>query len=71
MSNDGSQDPVWVFDPDAPNNGPTVNIAVWCLVALATIFLSLRVYCKFRRHRGLWWDDHVLIASWVRKRIQT
>ncbi|KAM0332157.1 hypothetical protein ACHAQA_002431 [Verticillium albo-atrum] len=55
----------WVEDPDAPNNGPTVNIAVWCLVALATVFLSLRVYCKFRRHKGLWWDDYTLIASWV------
>ncbi|KFA54322.1 hypothetical protein S40293_04839 [Stachybotrys chartarum IBT 40293] len=55
----------WVFDPTLPDNGPTVNIAVWCLFGLATIFLSLRLFCKFRRHRGLWWDDYLLISSWV------
>lgn len=56
----------WEFDPSLPDNGPMVNTAVWCLFGVATIFIGLRVYCKFSRHRGLWWDDHVLIASWVR-----
>lgn len=59
------EDSAWVYDPSLPNNGPKVNTAVWCLFAFATIFLGLRVYCKFRRNRGLWWDDYVLIASWV------
>ncbi|KAK2771248.1 hypothetical protein CKAH01_14397 [Colletotrichum kahawae] len=45
--------------------GPTINAVVWSQVALAAFFLSLRVYCKFIKHRGLWWDDHVLIASFV------
>jgi hypothetical protein len=48
------------------NYGPQINFTIWLLTALSAIFLALRVYCKFLRHRGLWWDDHILIASWVR-----
>jgi len=47
--------------------GPQVNFTIWLLTALSAAFLALRVYCKFLRHRGLWWDDHMLIAAWVRK----
>lgn len=42
-----------------------VQIVIWLLIALSGLFLALRVYCKFLRHRGLWWDDNLLIASWV------
>ncbi|KAK0612021.1 hypothetical protein B0T14DRAFT_439154 [Immersiella caudata] len=45
--------------------GPQVNFVIWLLTALSAAFLALRVYCKFLRHRGLWWDDYVLIASWI------
>lgn len=45
--------------------GPQVNFTIWLLTALSAAFLALRVYCKFLRHRGLWWDDHMLIAAWV------
>ncbi|KAI6086112.1 hypothetical protein F4821DRAFT_278696 [Hypoxylon rubiginosum] len=45
--------------------GPMMNAVNWTLVALATTFLGLRIYCKFSRHRGLWWDDHVLIFGWI------
>ncbi|KAK3937025.1 hypothetical protein QBC46DRAFT_295108 [Diplogelasinospora grovesii] len=45
--------------------GPQINFTIWLLGALSAAFLALRVYCKFLRHRGLWWDDHVLIASWL------
>ncbi|KAK4210251.1 hypothetical protein QBC37DRAFT_448614 [Rhypophila decipiens] len=45
--------------------GPQVNFTIWLLTALSAAFLALRVYCKFLRHRGLWWDDHVLIAAWL------
>ncbi|KAK4161872.1 hypothetical protein QBC43DRAFT_91493 [Cladorrhinum sp. PSN259] len=44
--------------------GSQINFTIWLLTALSAAFLALRVYCKFLRHRGLWWDDHVLIASW-------
>lgn len=47
------------------NYGPQINFTIWLLTALSAMFLALRVYCKFLRHRGLWWDDHILIASWV------
>ncbi|KAI0160973.1 hypothetical protein GGR52DRAFT_154166 [Hypoxylon sp. FL1284] len=45
--------------------GPMMNAVNWSLVALATTFLGLRVYCKFSRHRGLWWDDYILIFGWI------
>lgn len=42
-----------------------VNFSCWFLTALATLFLGLRIYCKRYRGRGLWWDDWVLIISWI------
>jgi hypothetical protein len=51
--------------PPSTDFGPQINFTLWLLTALSAAFLSLRVYCKFLRHRGLWWDDHLLIASWV------
>lgn len=45
--------------------GPQLNFTIWLLTALSLGFLGLRLYCKFLRGRGLWWDDHVLIAAWV------
>lgn len=45
---------------------PQINCTIWLLTAISAIFLVLRVYCKFLRRRGLWRDDHILIASWVR-----
>lgn len=47
------------------NNGPYLNIAIWTLAGVSTVFLILRVHCKRRQSKGLWWDDHVLAASWV------
>lgn len=48
------------------NYGPQISFTIWFLAALSSLFLALRIYCKALRKRGLWWDDHVLIASWVR-----
>lgn len=42
-----------------------MTIAIWVLTSVSGVFLALRIYCKFLRKRGLWWDDHVLVASWV------
>jgi hypothetical protein len=53
-------------EPGDNNLGPYLNRVIWSLAALSSLFLGLRVYCKFLRRRQLWWDDHVLIASWVR-----
>ncbi|TGJ83679.1 hypothetical protein E0Z10_g5056 [Xylaria hypoxylon] len=45
--------------------GVVLNSVNWTLTVLAAVFLSLRVYCKLSRSRGLWWDDYILITSWV------
>ena len=47
--------------------GPQLNLVFWLLTSLSLIFLGLRLYCKIYRGRNLWWDDHLLIASWVRR----
>ena len=46
---------------------PTIqlNAGLWTLFAGATIFLALRIWIKIARHNGLWWDDHILLISWV------
>lgn len=42
-----------------------VNAGIWTLFLAATAFLGLRLWCKIDRKHGLWWDDYILIASWV------
>lgn len=38
---------------------------LWCLWSAATAFLALRVWVKVSRRHGLWYDDYLLILSWV------
>ncbi|KAJ4417115.1 hypothetical protein N0V85_001997 [Neurospora sp. IMI 360204] len=47
------------------NAGIRLNIVIWVLIGLSGAFLGLRVYCKFSRRKGLWWDDIMLIGAWV------
>jgi len=56
-------------NPALPHDdqGSQLNFTIWLLAALSCGFLSLRIYCKFLRGRGLWWDDYVLCAAWVSK----
>jgi hypothetical protein len=42
-----------------------VNAGLWTLWAGATLFLGLRVWCKVTRRTGLWYDDWMLVISWV------
>lgn len=65
-SNGTSLSPAVLQRINKENYGPQINFTIWLLTALSAMFLALRVYCKFLRHRGLWWDDYILIASWVR-----
>ncbi|KAH9832785.1 integral membrane [Teratosphaeria destructans] len=46
---------------------PTVqlNAGIWTLWSGATAFLIARIWTKTRRGSGLWWDDYILIASWL------
>ena len=43
-----------------------VNVGLWSLFSATTVFLAARLWCKSTRRHGLWWDDHILIFSWVR-----
>ncbi|KAK3693299.1 hypothetical protein B0T22DRAFT_369447 [Podospora appendiculata] len=47
------------------NTGPRMNAVIWILVAISACFLGLRVYCKFSRNKGLWWDDIFLVGAWI------
>jgi hypothetical protein len=51
-----------------PDNGPLIVGVTWFLTVFCGGFLALRIYAKLSRLQGLWWDDHILIVSWVRKR---
>ncbi|KAK4459467.1 hypothetical protein QBC42DRAFT_231687 [Cladorrhinum samala] len=54
------------FIPDPSTDyGPQLNTAVWILVSLSSVFLFTRLYLKQCQNRGLWWDDHFLLASWL------
>ncbi|KAK4196750.1 hypothetical protein QBC40DRAFT_233635 [Triangularia verruculosa] len=44
---------------------PILNFAIWVLAGYATIFISLRLWGKYHRGRRLWWDDYILVASWM------
>lgn len=48
-----------------PDNGPLIVGITWWLTILCGGFLALRLYAKKSRGQGLWWDDHILVASWI------
>ena len=54
-------------EPALPHNdrGAEINIVLWVLVVLSTIFVGMRVFCKRWTGKSLWWDDYTLMASWV------
>ena len=47
------------------DHGPLLVSVPWLLVFISGVFLCLRIYCKFKRKRHLWWDDYVLIWAWL------
>ncbi|KAK4451307.1 96ca82bc-67f3-4b3a-ab36-ffe7d8f40fbe [Podospora aff. communis PSN243] len=47
------------------DHGPTLNTVFWTLTSVSFLFMTLRLWCKYLRGRYLWWDDYVLIASWI------
>lgn len=54
-------------DDDVVYYNPAVQIYIglWCLLAGASVFLALRLWCKITRRHGLWYDDYVLIFAYV------
>ena len=53
-------------DLDYVNPEKEVYIGLWCLQAGATAFLAARLWMKHMRRHGIWWDDYILVISWVR-----
>lgn len=49
------------------NQGPKLIGVGWMLVSVATMFLSLRLYCRILKRQSLWWDDAFLIGASVSK----
>ncbi|EEY21178.1 conserved hypothetical protein [Verticillium alfalfae VaMs.102] len=48
------------------NAETVVNAAIWPMLAVSTIFLGLRIYCKAVRVRWMVWvDDYLLLAGWA------
>ena len=47
--------------------GPQLNMTIWFLTGVSALFLGLRIYCKIWRNRSVWWDDYLLVLSWVRR----
>lgn len=53
-------------DLDYVNPEKEVYVGLWCLQAGATAFLAARLWMKHMRRHGIWWDDYILVISWVR-----
>ncbi|KAL8415095.1 hypothetical protein RB594_006072 [Gaeumannomyces avenae] len=53
-----------VTNPNPPSMGALLSGVVWLLTALALVFLALRLYSKYLRGKGFWWDDYILGAAW-------
>ncbi|EMD92686.1 hypothetical protein COCC4DRAFT_129943 [Bipolaris maydis ATCC 48331] len=48
-----------------PSHGPLILGITWAFTIFSGIFLGFRFYAKVTRRQGLWWDDRVLLASWI------
>jgi hypothetical protein len=47
-------------NPEVP-----LNIGLWTLFAGATFFLAVRLWIKVTRRHGMWYDDWILVVTWV------
>ncbi len=63
-SGDGSSAAAYANLPHDDKRRSTI-VAIWLLTALSFVFLAARLLCKIGTRRRLWWDDHVIVASWV------
>ena len=50
---------------DHSSRGTVLISSQWSLASLAAVILALRLYVKISFKKGLWWDDWLLIASWI------
>ncbi|KAK3319517.1 hypothetical protein B0T19DRAFT_268688 [Cercophora scortea] len=54
-----------MFHDPKVDYGPQLNMVIWLLVSVSSLFLFTRLYLKNCQNRGLWWDDYTLLASWI------
>jgi len=47
------------------DQGTKILVTTWTLTSFSAIFLAARLACKLKTKRRLWWDDHVLVLSWL------
>ncbi|KAF3763980.1 hypothetical protein M406DRAFT_240457, partial [Cryphonectria parasitica EP155] len=45
--------------------GPMILAVCWAMTAGAAVFLGARVFVKLTTHKRLWWDDWLLVASFL------
>jgi predicted membrane metal-binding protein len=43
-----------------------LNVGLWLLFLGASVLLGLRIWVKLHWGHRLWWDDYILVVSWVR-----
>ncbi|CAN8097803.1 unnamed protein product [Discula destructiva] len=55
----------WDGPSQSGDLGPMVMAVCWTMTGVAAIFLGLRLYVKLTAHRKLYWDDFLLVASWL------
>lgn len=56
------------FDPALlphENKGAELKATVWTVLALATVFFALRIYCRLLKNRRLLYEDWVLFLSYL------
>lgn len=58
------QAPTYAVNNDGGDLGPVVIGMCWAMTIMTALFLGTRLYVKFTTHRGMWWDDHLLLMSW-------
>ena len=50
---------------DEESLAPKILATLWSLVAVSAVFISLKIFARVRRRVQLWWDDYVMLLSWV------
>lgn len=56
--------------PQSPGASDSSDLACmlvavcWSMTCIAALFLGTRLFVKLTTQRRLWWDDHILVASW-------
>ncbi len=48
------------------SHGHRIVAAVWSLVSLSGLFVTLKILARARRRMRWWWDDYLMFISWVR-----